>query len=187
MQEADSMRRFLWLIPLVLFLSAPVAAQDAASSNTPQFEVFGGYSYVLADFSNDSLNLNGWNFSLTENVNNWLGGTADFSGHYAQPSNTNVNAHMFLFGPTFALRKSKSFTGFSHVLLGGMHASRGYVGVSQPVTRFAAAFGGGVDLNIHDKVAIRVFQADYFLTPFFGLRQDNLRLSGGIVFRLGRK
>ena len=181
------MRRFLWLIPLVLFLSVPATAQVAMPSDTPQIEVFGGYSYALADFSNDNLKLNGWNFSLTENVNNWFGGTADFSGHYAQPSNTNVNAHMFLFGPTFALRRSDSVTPFSHVLLGGIHASRGYVAVSEPVTRFAAAFGGGVDIKIHEHVAIRVFQADYFLTPFFGLRQDNLRLSGGIVFRFGEK
>ncbi|HUU14489.1 MAG TPA: outer membrane beta-barrel protein [Terriglobia bacterium] len=181
------MRKFLWLIPLVLFHSAPATAQGAAPGKAPQIEVFGGYSYALADFSNDRVNLSGWNFSLTENVNSWFGGTADFSGHYAQPSNTNVNAHMFLFGPTFALRRSKSVTPFSHVLLGGIHASRGYVGVSEPVTRFAAAFGGGVDLKIHEKVAIRVFQADYFLTPFFGLRQDNLRLSAGIVFQFGKK
>ena len=181
------MRKLLWLIPLVLFLSNPATAQQATPGNTPQIEVFGGYSYALADFSNDSVHLNGWNFSLTENVNSWFGGTADFSGHYAQPSNTNVNAHMFLFGPTFALRRSRSITPFSHVLLGGILASRGYIGVSEPVTRFAAAFGGGVDLQVHDKVAIRLFQADYFLTPFFGLRQDNLRVSGGIVFRFGRK
>jgi hypothetical protein len=181
------MRKFLWLIPLVLFLSVPATAQNPAPSMTPQFEVFGGYSYALADFSNDSVHLNGWNFSLTENVNDWVGGTADFSGHYAQPSNTNVNAHMFLFGPTFALRRSESFTPFSHVLLGGIHASKDYIGVSEPVTRFAAAFGGGVDLKIHDKVAIRVFQADYFLTPFFGLRQDNLRVSAGIVFLFGNE
>ncbi|MBI1984467.1 MAG: outer membrane beta-barrel protein [Acidobacteria bacterium] len=177
------MRRFLRLIPLVLFLSVPATAQDKA----PQIEMFGGYAYALADFSNESVNLNGWNFSLTENVNSWFGGTADFSGHYGQPSGVNVNAHMFLFGPTFALRRSRSFTPFSHVLLGGIRASRGYVGVSESATKFAAAFGGGIDVKIHEIVAIRVFQADYFVTPFFGLRQDNVRVSGGIVLRFGKR
>lgn len=181
------MRRFLWLIPMVLLLSVPLRAQEAAPAKVPQVEIFGGYAYALADFGNEDVNLNGWNFSLTENVNSWLGGTADFSGHYGQPSGVNVNAHLFLFGPTFTLRKSRSIAPFSHILLGGIRADRGFIGVSESVTKFAAAFGGGLDLRVHEKVAIRLFQADYFVTPFFGQRQDNLRVSGGIVFRLGKK
>ncbi len=168
-------------------MADPATAQGPAQDKTPQVEIFGGYSYMLADFSNDSVNLSGWHFSLTENLNDWFGGTADFSGHYAQPEDINVNAHMFLFGPTFALRRSRSLTPFGHVLLGGIRASRGFVGVSEANTKFAAAFGGGLDLKVHPNVAIRLFQADYFVTPFFGLRQDNVRVSGGIVFRFGNK
>lgn len=68
-------------------------------------------------------------------------------------------------------------------------------------TDFAAAFGGGVDVRLGDRFSIRAFQVDYApvflrdrsisvltsagaLQPFTleGQRQDNIRLSIGIVF-----
>ena len=74
-----------------------------------------------------------------------------------------------------------------HVLLGGMHGSNGYLGISQPKTDFAAAFGGGLDLRVHKNIAIRAIQAEYIVTPFLDQRQDNIRLSAGIVLRFGSR
>jgi opacity protein-like surface antigen len=175
------MRKLTWLVALMLFLAMPAMAQ------TPQVEVFGGFSYLRADVGGADLNQKGWNFSVTENVNDWLGGVADFSGHYGHEAGLNVNDHTFMFGPRFSYRKNSSFTPFAHVLLGGMRASRGYIGISQPATDFAAAFGGGLDVKVHDKIAIRIIQAEYVVTPYFGLRQDNMRLSAGIVLQLWPK
>jgi hypothetical protein len=153
----------------------------------------GGYSYLRNDLGGADGNMHGWQASVTENVNHWFGGTAEFSGWYANetpasgPPDINVNAHSFLFGPRFSHRKSQGFTPFAHVLLGGFRGSRGYLGISQPKTDFAAAFGGGIDIKIHKKLAFRVIQADYIVTPFLDQRQDNIRLSAGIVLRLGEK
>ncbi len=176
------MRNLMLLIALMALVILPARAQ-----NTPHVEVMGGYSYLRADLGGKDIGLNGWNFSVTENLNSWLGGTADFSGFYATPGGINANAHTFLFGPHFAYRKSKSATPFARVMIGGMRASRGYLGISQPATDFAAAFGGGLDLKIHKVVALRVIQADYIITPYLNLRQDNVRLSAGIVLRFGEK
>ena len=66
-------------------------------------------------------------------------------------------------------------------------ASRGYIGISQPAWDFAAAFGGALDVKVHDKIAVRVIQAEYVVTPYLGLRQDNMRLSAGIVLQLWPK
>ena len=175
------MRKLMWILALMLFLALPAMAQ------TPQVEVFGGFSYLRADVGGADLNQKGWNFSVNENLNNWLGGVADFSGHYGHEAGLNVNDHTFMFGPRFSYRKNSSFTPFAQVLLGGMRASRGYLGISQPTTDFAAAFGGGLDVKIHDKVAIRVIQAEYVVTPFLSLRQDNFRLSAGIVLQFGHR
>jgi opacity protein-like surface antigen len=175
------MRKLTWISALMLFLALPAMAQ------TPQVEMFGGFSYLRADVGGADLNQKGWNFSVTENMNDWLGGVADFSGHYGHEAGLNVNDHTFMFGPRFSYRKSRSFTPFAQVLLGGMRASTGYLGISQPSTDFAAAFGGGLDVKVHDKIAIRVIQAEYVVTPFLSLRQDNFRLSAGIVLQFGHR
>jgi opacity protein-like surface antigen len=171
----------------MMSLALPAAAQQAEEVEVPKAEIYGGYSYLRADFGGQNQTFNGWNFSLNENLNSWFGGKADFSGHLAQPGGVNVNAYLFLFGPQFSYRRSKSVTPFAHVLLGGIRASEGYVGISQAATKFAAAFGGGFDLRVHQNVAIRVVQAEYFITPFFNQRQDNVRVSGGLVLRFGKR
>lgn len=181
------MRKSFWLMALMLSPALPAAAQQAEGVETPQVEIYGGYSYLRADFGVQDDAFNGWNFSLTENVNSWFGGKADFSGHLAQPGGVNVNAYLFLFGPQFSYRRSRSFTPFAHVLLGGIRASEGFIGAPEAATKFAAAFGGGFDLRVHKNVAIRVVQAEYFITPFFNERQDNLRVSAGVVLRFGKR
>ena len=49
------------------------------------------------------------------------------------------------------------------------------------------ALGGNVDVKVTSRVAVRVVEADYLMTRFLGLRQDNIRLSAGLVFRLGSR
>ncbi|MFB3921702.1 MAG: outer membrane beta-barrel protein [Terriglobia bacterium] len=185
------MRKFTWLLALGLFLAIPARGQE-----TPQLEVFAGGGYAKGDLGGADLNLYGWNGAVTENLNSWFGGTADFSGWYGRetqldaggnPVKVNVSAHTFMFGPHFAYRKSGGFTPFAHVLLGGVRASQGYIGISQDATKFAAAFGGGIDIKLSQHVAVRVIQAEYWVTPFFGLRQDNIRVTAGVVFRFGKK
>jgi len=46
--------------------------------------------------------------------------------------------------------------------------------------------GGGVDINLNQRVAIRV-PGDYLMTRFLDLRQDNLQFSSGLVVHFGRK
>ncbi len=75
----------------------------------------------------------------------------------------------------------------TYALLGTIRGSQGYLGLSASKFEFAAAFGGNVDLRLHDCFGIRLVQAEYMITPFLGLRQDNIRLSSGIVFYLGKK
>ena len=53
------------------------------------------------------------------------------------------------------------------------------------------AIGGGVDVRVNDRIAVRVFQADYnpiFLSGgnelgFGNTRADNVRFSFGVVFK----
>jgi len=43
--------------------------------------------------------------------------------------------------------------------------------------------GGGLDLRISKRIAVRLIQVDYTPTFFGSGRQDNFRISAGIVFR----
>lgn len=51
------------------------------------------------------------------------------------------------------------------------------------------AVGGGLDLRVSRHFSVRPVQAEYFLTKIpdgLNNRQNNFRLSAGIVYRFGR-
>lgn len=170
------------LFLLVLFLPLAATAQQ-----TPKVEVFGGYSNLEANLSSSSFNLNGADFSVTENVTLWFGGALDFSSHFGTEAGFKVDTETLTYGPVFAYRKHPSVVPFSHVLLGAVRGSSDYLDISKPAVHFALAAGGGIDVKLTDRVALRLIQADYLMTRFSAMRQDNIRLSAGIVLRFGRK
>jgi len=49
------------------------------------------------------------------------------------------------------------------------------------------AIGGGVDLNVNEKFAVRVIQADYYMARQMKRWMNNVNLSFGIVLRIGEK
>jgi len=176
------MRKISCLLGLVLLFSMTATAQE---QETPRVEIFGGYSRFIADLNGSSFQLNGAHFSAVENVNSWFGGVLDFSAHYGQSGGVNVNTQSVMYGAYFANRRNKSITPFAHASLGAVHGSAGYLGISKSDTHFAFALGGGVDVKLSRKVSLRVVQADYLPTNFLNLRQDNIRVSSGLVFRFG--
>ena len=143
------------------------------------------------------MNLNGWNASITGNVNHWFGVVADFSGHYGTPSILGVGletqVHSFLFGPRFTYRHSERITPYVHALFGASHLRFNVplIPMETTDTAFAMALGGGMDVKVREHVAIRLAQVDYFMTrfsPFSILEsQNNIRISTGLVFRLGSR
>lgn len=144
-----------------------------------QVEVFGGYSYMHVDDS-PSLNTNGWEISGQYKFNDWLGGVADFDGHYGTAQGFHRSTHAFLFGPQISWPTRVS--PFAHLLIGGAHANWGGVGD----TSFAMALGAGIDSRIVSSapgIAWRIIQFDYIPTYFFGHTQNNVRITTGIVFR----
>jgi opacity protein-like surface antigen len=96
------MRNACLLLTVLSLLSLIAVAQN---SNTPWWELYGGYQYTRAETGQvqDAVNLitdsnvpplprvdvgrhqnlNGWNVSLQENPASWWGGIIDFSGTYA--------------------------------------------------------------------------------------------------------
>jgi opacity protein-like surface antigen len=166
------MRKLCSLLGVLVALSfaSAVRAQD-------KVEVFGGYSYLRLNNSPSHFNLNGWELAGTYKFNGWLGGVADFSGHYGSPFGANINQHNFLFGPQISLPAPVS--PFVHALVGV--ADLGGPGASDH--SFATALGGGMDIHSGFLLGYRLFQVDDVITHFGGRAQNDLRISTGIVLR----
>lgn len=173
------MRKLFILLALAAMCALPLMGQD-------KVEVFGGYQYTRVSPGGgfDGINSNGWNASVTGNVNHWLGVTADMSAGYNSLAGTNANMYNFLFGPTVSYRKSEHFTPFAHALFGVSHADAGLELIgTDTANSFAMALGGGVDAGVTRHLAIRLVQADWLRTDFASTSQNNARISSGIVFR----
>ncbi len=175
------MKRVMLLLPAVLIFCVTAHSQDV-----PRVEIAGGYSFLDANVNGSSFHLNGGFGSATENLNSWIGGRLEINAFSGTTSGRSVTAQTFTYGPVFSYRRSERFTPYAHFQLGAIHASQGYLGISASASKFAMAAGGGADYNINPRVAIRV-QADYLMSRFLNLRQDNIQFSTGLVFRFGHR
>jgi hypothetical protein len=177
-----SMRKPFCAVCLVLVACLPALAQV-----TPKVEVFGGYSWAGGNF-------HGWNTSITGNISKSFGLVADFSGHYGSEVDgsilINEDAHSFHFGPRFSHR-GKRLTPFVYALFGvtRFHQSATISGrkLTDADTGFSSVLGGGLDIRVNDRIAIRAFQLDYFRPNFFGEAHNRGRLAVGVVVRFGKK
>jgi len=163
------MRKLSLMLGLLLIL--PLAAHAQGTT------IFGGYSYVRLDTSPTKLNSHGWNASLTENMFKIIGATADFGQTYVTISGVKTKQTTYMFGPE--LHFPARISPFVHALFGAARISGG--GASN--TAFASAEGGGIDLHAGHFLGLRLIQADYLNTHFASTRQNDLRLSAGILLR----
>ena len=186
----------------------------ATDYDTPTFELFMGYSYIGAAPRNNRnrvVALNGGSESLAFNLNKYFGIVADFGAYRSDhltlggvpPINVNADGGAFgyMFGPRVSFRSSR-ITPFAQYLLGGLYATRVKLpGCSSGAActallsenAFAMTAGGGIDVTLTRHIAWRAFQAEYMLTRFRDptsstgqtARQNDVRLSTGILFRMG--
>jgi len=175
------MRKTVGFLLLIGLFSLAAFAQEGMQS-TPKAEIFGGYQYTRFD---GGLNANGWNTSLTGNLNNWFGVAADFSGAYKSQNGANFNNYTFTFGPVVSYRHNETFTPFVHFLAGGSHASVSVSGVgSSSGNGFAMMFGGGMDVKATRRIALRAVQFDWLSLHSNGATDNNnMRISTGLLLR----
>lgn len=177
-----------------------IAISGSAQDATPLGNsVFFGYSRRSVEGGQESPAqeiANGWGFSFDHMFYRHIGLTADFAGQYGRVLGPleyrppyyielhNFASHELLFGPRFTMTGGR-MTAFAHPLVGFSKLS-GRV----PQTDFMMGLGGGLDIALTKRIAIRSFQADYLPERIGALEHDwryNLRLQSGIVFRFGWK
>lgn len=167
----------------------PAPRSGGVGSDTPKFELFLGYSNVLAtpmSPSNRIADIQGGDTNIAFNLNRYFGLVGDFAGYHANtltfdqagaPSRdvgARGKAFTYMGGPRLSYRRPR-FTLFAQALFGDANARTvtidGCSGSSSctPLTNensFAMALGGGLDLNLRRHFAFRLIQAEYLLTRF---------------------
>lgn len=207
------------VLSLTCFWFLLLLVHRAAAQEYPTFEGFLGASVSNNDFGGTRYTMPGWHISFALNPRHNLRLVADFAGQYRHTqiqssfsdSKVRLEEDQFLWGPELTFRKTRKATPFVHALFGvaGRHyyTPSGELQYPRDVLAvdygFASAFGGGADVTLSRRWAIRLVQFDYVLThmshdqpevsPIQGqlpaLRpwQHNDRLAFGVVLRLGTR
>lgn len=182
------------------------AAQDQPA---PKWELYGGYSAfypgcdlhgllpggVVPVTSCLTWNPRGVGASITYNFNRWFGLTVDSSGQWGSGETglvARIDRSEFFnisAGPKITFR-THYFSPFLEVLV-GEHRLRSEVFGSDDKVGFMA--GGGLDLNLNQHFALRLFRADFVysnhqygpssIVPATDVR--GVRLQSGVVFMFG--
>jgi opacity protein-like surface antigen len=190
------------MVLIVLAATVEAQAQTVTTPLSPRVEIFGGYSYMRAStlFTGERINLHGARFSAAFYVNHWLGLVGDVGIYHAGNigQQFDLNLWSYQLGPRLRLPNQTRFTPYGQFLLGGGHAG-GTIYTSSlgsglppigPNNSFVFTAGGGVDCRLNDRIAIRLVQSEYLYSEFLngsavGHKQNNLRLSAGVVFTFG--
>jgi hypothetical protein len=171
--------RMMWIVPAIVVLCMTTHAQAYS-----EWDVAGNFSYWDANLNGKQFHLTGGGGSLTENIRPWFGGRLEFNAYSGDVASTNISAQTITYGPVLSYRRFSRLVPFGNFQLGAIHASRGYLGISEPAFKFDLTGGGGIDYDITSRAAIRA-EGDYVMTRFLDLRQDNLRFSVGLVIHFG--
>jgi outer membrane immunogenic protein len=184
----------LWV--LAMGAMAALALPAAAQSSSPRFEFGADYNFVRANGPPGTcacFSMNGGNGWIGYGLTNGFSVVGEFSGQHAgniNGSGEDLTLVSYLFGPKYSLRASERWQPFGQVLLGGAHASGTFEpsvsGGSGSYNSFAMIAGGGLDVAAGEHLALRAFEADYYLTQFpngVNGRQNNFRISAGVIFR----
>jgi hypothetical protein len=180
----------VWVLAVVTLVGTYANGQD----NT-KVDVFGGYSYASIDVNDlgDRQSANGWEASVSGNMNRWFAIEGGISGYYKGYDLSNLGLgdlharltdYFYGGGPRFNFRPV-----FVHALFGADRVSVGSSGVSVSQNKFATAVGGGIQFPILRKMSLRG-SVDYVLTRHnlledTSFKQNNIRASVGLVYSFG--
>jgi hypothetical protein len=188
---------------IVLGARENARSQGIAGFRLPEAEVeiSGEYSSMRAKtvISGNPLNLNGASLSLAYYPKPWLGVAGDLGRYYqgnVAASGLSLSVSSYQVGPGVRLRNRTRLTPFGQLLLGvgiaggtlytgSLGSGKSALGASDSLLLTA---GGGADWSVSPAIRIRLIQAEFLRSQFAngsGNRQENLRLSSGVVFSFG--
>jgi len=178
-------------------MSATAMAQALPSTPAPSGDLALTYHWVRTNTQPGDcgcFDLNGGGLSGSWNLPHRWAAVAEISAEYAgngPASGDTLTLLSYQAGARYRLphpwlHGAHAPQPFAQALLGVGHAGGGLAGAGDGTHAFVTRVGGGIDLPLHSGIALRVIQADYYLTNFANTandHQNNLLLGGGFVFR----
>jgi outer membrane immunogenic protein len=187
------------LLSTVLLLagaSAALAQQDPHSG-----DVAAAYHWMRANAGPGQcgcFGMNGGGLSGSWNFRSSWSAVVDISAENTSsvpPANNSLTLVSYLAGTRYKipqpwLEGNHKPQPFAQILLGAAHAGGGEAGVADGSYKFATRIGGGIDVPLSARFAVRIIQIDYYLTTFANAtndHQNNLLVGAGIVYRWARQ
>jgi outer membrane immunogenic protein len=142
--------------------------------------------------------LNGGGLSGSWNFRGPWSVVTEFSSEYtgrAPSTGNSLTLTSYLAGARYRLpqpwlRGAHKPQAFAQMLVGAGHAGGGEVGIGDASYGFATRMGGGIEVPVSPRFAVRILQIDYYLTHFANStndHQNNLLVGAGIVFHWSRE
>jgi outer membrane immunogenic protein len=185
-----------WMLVAIALLVGGVIPAVAQTQESYSGDAAASYHWVHTNAGPGQcgcFGLNGGSISGSWNIRGRWSLVAELSSEFTASvptSGSSLTLTSLLAGARYQLpqpwlRGHHSPRPFAQVLLGGAHAGGGEAGVGDASYAFATRMGGGVDVPINSRFAVRVIQVDYFLTHFANAdnnHQNNFLVGAGFVF-----
>jgi outer membrane immunogenic protein len=186
-------------IALLLLLGfAAMAPRTAAAQRGDLVDVGVDYNFVRTNAPAGDCGcfaMNGGSGWVGFNFSHSFGIVGEIAGQHASnisSTGTDLTLTSYLAGPRYTWGRAHHFAPFAQALLGGAHASGslapGSSGLAGSANAFALTAGGGLDVSFTRRIALRAFEADYYLTRFdngVNDHQNNVRIAAGVILRFG--
>ena len=194
-------RAFAISVALTLLAAGAWAQQTVVDSsgsfNSPHLEISGGYNLIDANAPPADcgcFTMNGGFVGGQLNLGSSFGLAGEFSAGHANKISSlgqNLTLMTFMGGPRIAWPRYRAVP-FGEFFAGGAHGGGSYfptkTSFNTSAMSFAYSVGGGLDLNLNDRFAIRVFDARFLHTSLpngVNSTQRQLQISAGMVARFG--
>ncbi|WP_158945980.1 OmpA family protein [Granulicella sp. S190] len=188
----------LALVLVTVGVSAAFGQRGPADQSLipPKFELSAGYNNIHSNAppgQTEYFNLNGGYVSGDFRITDWFSVGGEFTaGHANDISQLGQNLTLFTFlgGPRIS-RPGHRLVPFAEVLFGGAHGTDSYFPTATSSTTSASSWalsaGGGLDINLTRRFAIRAVNADYLRTALPNGTSDNsqnhLQIGAGVVLK----
>jgi peptidoglycan-associated lipoprotein len=187
------------LILVTVGVSAAIAQQRPSSPAliTPRFDLSLGYNNIRANAPPggcDCFDMNGGYVSGGFHIKDWLSIAGEFTGGHANNISLlgqNLTLMTFMAGPRVSYNGHR-LVPFGQVLFGGAHGSDSYFPTATSSTSSASSWalssGGGLDVNLTRRFAVRALEVQYLRTALpngTNDAQNHLMIGAGLVIKFG--
>lgn len=165
------------------------------NGETPQVEIPLYFQLVHANAPPgdcDCFWMTGGGGGLVYNIDRHWSAVADFLGAHAGGINggsEDLTIFNYQFGPRYSYRNHTRYTPYGQILLGGSNVSSNNAVYGSGTNVFGSTVGGGFNVRLSDHFAVIPLEASWMFSQAPNNdndRQNNLRLSFGIVLRFAR-